>query len=163
MIAYKCRCSSAFENLVSCSFLTSWLCSFSSLSCENAIYRTSGFYSLNCISCGVGIYGINLVCLIAYATISIADGSTLPLIIFFAFIFVLSYSFFTLEPKAPPSTLLFLLRTLLRKSATTFFLFSSVVYISSLVILSLVGGFYGFSFWCTNKYWKTFANTNADL
>jgi len=42
-------------------------------------------------------------------------------------------------------------------------MFSNVVFISSLVLLTLVGGFYGFSFWCTNKYCKIFANTNADL
>jgi hypothetical protein len=39
---------------------------------------------------------------------------------------------------------------------------SSVVYISSLILLTLVGGFYGFSFWCTNKYWKIFISTNVD-
>jgi succinate dehydrogenase hydrophobic anchor subunit len=41
-------------------------------------------------------------------------------------------------------------------------LFSNVVYISSLVLLTLVGGFYGFSFWCTNRYWKIFVNTEAN-
>jgi hypothetical protein len=41
-------------------------------------------------------------------------------------------------------------------------LFSSVVYISSLVLLTLASGFCGLSFWCTNKYWKIFANTKAN-
>jgi hypothetical protein len=40
----------------------------------------------------------------------------------------------------------FLLKTLIGKSAATFFLFYNVFYISSLVLLTLVGGFYGISF-----------------
>jgi len=59
---------------------------------------------------------------------------------------MLSYSLFILELEAPPSTLFFLLRTLLEEFDATFFLFSSVVFISSLVLLTLVGGFCGFSF-----------------
>jgi hypothetical protein len=78
---------------------------------------------------------------------STVNGSTLPFIIFCALKFVLSYSLFTPEPKAPPSsTLFFLLKALLKKFAITFFLFSSVVYMSSLVLLTLVDGFYGLSF-----------------
>jgi hypothetical protein len=80
-------------------------------------------------------------------TIGIVDGSILPLIIFCALKFVLSYSLFILEPKAPPSSILFfLLRALFEKSATAFFLFSSVIYISSLILLTLAGGFCGLSF-----------------
>jgi hypothetical protein len=60
---------------------------------------------------------------------------------------VLSCSFFTLELEAPlSSTLFFLLKTLLGEFVVAFFMFSSVVYISFLVLLSLVGGFYGLSF-----------------
>jgi hypothetical protein len=44
----------------------------------------------------------------------------------------------------------------------SFFLFSSDVYISSLVLLTLVGGFCGLSFWCTNRYWKIFTTTEAN-
>jgi hypothetical protein len=58
--------------------------------------------------------------------------------------------------------LFFLLKTFLKFFVTTFFLFSSVVFISSLVLSTLVGGFYEFSFLCTNKYRKIFANTKAD-
>jgi hypothetical protein len=51
---------------------------------------------------------------------------------------VFSCSFFTPEPKAlPSSTLFFLLRTLLGESATTFFLFFSALYVSSLVFFNL--------------------------
>jgi len=60
---------------------------------------------------------------------------------------MLSYSLFTLELKAlPSSTLFFLLRTLLGKSAIAFFWFSNVAYISSLVFFTLVNGLRGFSF-----------------
>jgi hypothetical protein len=71
----------------------------------------------------------------ALTIIGSADGSTLPLIIFYAFRFVLSFSLFIYEPEAlPSSTLFFLLITLLGESAATFFLFYNVVYISSLVL-----------------------------
>ncbi len=114
----KCKCSSLFGNLMSCSLLT------------------SSFYSLNCFSCGDVIYGIAKVYLTAYTTIStiitivsITDGSTLPLIIFYALKSILSYSIFILEPKAPPSsTLFFLLRALLGESMAAFFLFFSVIW-----------------------------------
>ncbi len=140
--------------------LTSQLYSFNCLSCGNVICGTSYFYSLNFVSCGIVICGIFVVCLATYTTISTAfttistiDGSILPLIIFCAFIFVLSYLFFIPKLEAPrSSTLFFLLRELLKKSATILFLFFSVIYISSLVFYTLVGGFYGFSFSCTNKY-----------
>jgi hypothetical protein len=71
----------------------------------------------------------------------------MPFIIFYALKSMLSCSFFTLEPEVPPSsTLFFLLRTLLGKFAIAFFLFSSDVYISSLVLLTLAHGFFGLSF-----------------
>jgi hypothetical protein len=60
---------------------------------------------------------------------------------------VLSCSLFTPKPEAPPfSTLFFLLIALLGDSIAAFYLFSSVVYISSLVLLTLAGGFCGLSF-----------------
>jgi hypothetical protein len=71
----------------------------------------------------------------------------MPFIIFCAFKYVLSYSFFTLEPKAFPSSILFFfLRALLGESIVVFSQFSNVVCISSLVILTLAGGFFGLSF-----------------
>ncbi len=152
--ASKCRCSSPFENLMSCSFLTSWLYSLNYLFCEDAIYRTSSLCPLNYVFCGVGIYGISAVCLATCATIGITltivgttYGSTMPLIIFYALKFVLSCFVFTPKLEAPPSsTLLFLLRSFLRESIVAFFMFSNVVYISSLFFKTLVGGFCAFSF-----------------
>jgi hypothetical protein len=47
--------------------------------------------------------------------------------------------------------LFFLLRTLFGESVVSFF--SNVIYISYLVFLTLANGFYGFTFWCTNKYY----------
>jgi hypothetical protein len=140
----KCKCYSLFGNLMSCSFLI------------------SSFYSLNCLSYGDVIYDIPRVFLIAYAIISTVItivgttyGSILPLKC------ILSCSVFILEPEAPPSsTLFFLLRTLIGESMATFFLFFSIIYISS-VFLTLTNGFCGLSFWCTTKYWKIFANTKA--
>jgi hypothetical protein len=52
----------------------------------------------------------------------------------------------------PFSTLFFLLKALIGESAEAFFQFSNVIYISSLVLLTLVGDFYGLSFCYTNKY-----------
>jgi hypothetical protein len=99
------------------------------------------------LSCGDVIYGISTDYLTICITIGTIDGSTLPFIIFSTLASVLSYSLFTLELQAPPSsTLLFLLRALLGESIVAFFLFSNVVYISSLILLTLVGGFCGFSF-----------------
>jgi hypothetical protein len=60
---------------------------------------------------------------------------------------MLSYSLFIPELQAPPSSTLFLLlKALLGESIVAFFLFSNVVYIFSLIFLTLVGGFCGFSF-----------------
>ncbi len=62
-------------------------------------------------------------------------------------------SLLILELEVPPSsTVFFLLKALIKDSIATFFLFSSVVCISSLVVFTLAGGFYGFSFWWTNRY-----------
>ncbi len=127
---------------MSCSFLTPWLCSFSCLSYGDVICGISCLRSLGCLSYGDVICGIAVVCLTTSTTISttlsivgIIDGSNLPFIIFDAFKSMLSCSLFNLKLKAlPSSTLFFLLRALLRKSIATFFLFSSVVYISSLVL-----------------------------
>jgi hypothetical protein len=83
----------------------------------------------------------------AFTTIGTVDGSIMPLTIFCALKFVLFYSLFTLKLEASPSsTLFFVSRALLGKSNVAFFLFSNVVYISSLVLLTFVDGFYGFSF-----------------
>ncbi len=131
----KCKYSSPFRNLVSCSLLTFYLCSLSRLSRGNVIYGTSTY------------------CLVACTIVGTIDGATLPLITFYVFAYVLSYSFLIPEPKAPPcSAFFFLLRALLGDFVATFFLFSSEVSISSLVLFTLVDGFYGFSFWWTNKY-----------
>ncbi len=95
--------------------------------------------------------------------IGTVNGSILPLIIFYALTFVLSCSFFTPKPKAPhSSTLFFFLRTFLGESIVVLFLLSSVVCISSLVLLTLVGGLCGLSFSCTNEYRKVFANIKVD-
>lgn len=64
-----------------------------------------------------------------------------------ALAYVLSCSLFIIESKAlHSSTLFFFLKALFGESMIAFFLFSNVVYISSLVLLILVGGFNGFSF-----------------
>ncbi len=147
--ASKCKCFSPPRTFVSCSSLTSCYYSLNYLSYGDVI---CGIFVINLTSCttvgtAFAIVGI------ALTTVGIADGSTLPLIIFYAFRFMLSCSLLTLEPKAPPSsTMFFLLRTLIEKFATSFFLFSNVICISSLVLLTLAGGFCAFSFWYTNKY-----------
>jgi len=81
----KCKCFSPFGNLVSCSLLTSWLCSFNYLSYGDVICGTSCLYSLCCVSCGVVIYGIFVVYLVACTIVGIVDGSIMLLIIFNAF------------------------------------------------------------------------------
>jgi hypothetical protein len=71
----------------------------------------------------------------------------LPFIIYSTLTSVFSCSLFTLEPKAPLSlALFFLLGALLGNYIKTFFLLSIVVYISSLILFTLVNGFYGISF-----------------
>ncbi len=85
--------------------------------------------------------------LATYTIVGTANGSIMPLIISYALTFVFSYSFFTFKPEAPPSsTSFFFLKALLGESTTNLFSFSNVVYISSLVILTLAGGFYELSF-----------------
>ncbi len=136
------------------SSLTSCLCSLNCLSYGDVIYGTTCLYSFSCVSCGVVICGISIVYMatctivnIALTNVGTTDGSIPPLIIFSAFRFVLSYSLFIPELEVPPSsTLFFLLKTLLGESVIAFFLFFCVVYISSLVLLTLANGFCGFSF-----------------
>ncbi len=150
----KCRCFSPSRNLVSCSPLTSYLFSLSYPSYGDVICGTSCFYSLNYLSYGDVMYGTFIIYLVVCTivgttliTIGIANGSTLPFIILCAFTSMLSCSLFILELEAPTSlTMFFLLTTLLGEFAATFFLFSSVVYISSIVLLTLVDGFYEFSY-----------------
>ncbi len=78
----KCKCSSPFGNLMSCSFLTSCLCSINYLSCGDVICGTSYLYSLRCFSYGVVIYGIFVVCFGAYTIVGTLNGFTLPLSFF---------------------------------------------------------------------------------
>ncbi len=147
----KCKCFSPFGNLMSCSLLTPQLCSHNCLSCGDIICDISCFYSLGSLSCGDVICGTITVCLTvwtiggtSFTTIGTLDGSILPFIIFYALKFVLSYSLFTFKPEVSPSSiLLFLLRTLLGKFATTFFLFFSAICI--FFLLTLVGGLCGLS------------------
>jgi hypothetical protein len=143
----NCRCSSSSKNLVSRFLLTPWVCSLSYPSCGDVICGISCLCSFNCLPYEDVICGTVKVCLTTCTIISIIDGSTLPLIIFCAFKFVLFCSLFTLEPKTPlSSTLFFHLKALFREFLATFSLFFGVVYISSLVLLTLAGGFYGLSF-----------------
>ncbi len=122
------------KNFVSCYLLTFYL------------------YSFCCRFCGDDIYGTSALCLPTYTNVGTANGGTLPLIIFWAHVFMLSCSFLTFDPKAPPSSALFLLlKALLKDSTTTFLLFSNAAYISSLILLTLAYGFYRFSFWWTNN------------
>ncbi len=122
--------------------LNSLLCSYNCFSCGDVICGIFYLCSLSYLSCGDVIYDITIVFLTtwtiggtALTTISTTNGSILPLIIFYAFKFMFSYSLFPPKPKVRPSSiLLFFLRALLKEFTTTFFLFSSVVYISSLVL-----------------------------
>ncbi len=149
---YKCSCPS--RNLMSCSFLTPWLYPLSCFFCGDVICGISSLFSLGCLSYGNVIYGIVAICLIAYTiigtaftTIGIVGCSILPLIIFYALKYMLSCSLFTPQLEAlPSSTLFFRSIALLREFDTAFFLFSSAVYTSSLVLLTLVGGSCGLSF-----------------
>ncbi len=124
---------------MSCSFLTSWLYSLSYFSYGTIIYGTFCVNSFNYPSCGDVICGTSIIYLAACTPISIThtivgtiNGSTLPLIIFCALTFVLSFSYFIPVPKAfLSSTLFFFLRAFFGKSATTFFLFSNNVFFST--------------------------------
>ncbi len=101
------------------------------LSCGDVIYGTSAIYLTTCTT-------ISIAC----TNISTVDGSTVPLIIFYALASVFSCSFFTHENKA----LFFLSRALLGKSVVVFFLFSSVFCILSLIPSTLVDDFLDFPF-----------------
>ncbi len=150
----KCRCSSPFGSLMTCSLLTSLLCSLNCLSCDDVIHSISCLCSFGYLIYGDVIYDIVIFYLttfttsgITLTTIGTAYGSTIPFIIFCAFKYVLSCTLFTPKPEAPPSsTQFFLLKSLIGKSTTTLFWLYNVVYISSLVILTLVDGFCGLSF-----------------
>ncbi len=156
----KCRCSSPSGNLMSCSFLTPWLYSLNYPSYGDVICRISCLYSLDCFFFGDVICGIAIICLTAHTIVSTTltivgntNSLTLPLIIFCTFKYVLSCSLFTHELEAPSSlTLLFFLKALIGESVVAFFIFSNVVCISSLVLLTLASGLRGLSFWCINKY-----------
>ncbi len=125
--------------------LNSLVCSLNCLSYGNVIRSISCLCNLDYLSCGNVICGTVVVCLTAFTIVGTANGSTLPLTVFYAFKFVLSCSLFTPQLEAPPSsTLFFLLKALFGECVTTFFLFSSDVHISSLV--TLANGFYGLSF-----------------
>jgi len=134
-------------------------------------FLISSFYSFNCFSYGDVIYGIARVCLIAYTIISTivtivgtTYGSTLPFIIFYAFKCILSCSIFILELEAPPSsTLFFLLRTLIGESMATFFLFFSIIYISSLVFFNLDQWFLWIVFLMHNQILKDFCQYQGIL
>jgi hypothetical protein len=150
----KYKCSSPSINLMSCSLLSPWLYSFNYLSCGNVICGIFYFCSLDYLFYGNVIYSIVIICLTSYTisgttliTVGNVDGYILPLIIFCALKYVLSCSLFIPKLKVPPSsTMFFLLRALLGESIVAFFLFSSAIYISSLVFLTLANGFYGLSF-----------------
>ncbi len=112
-------------------------------------------YSLICLSCGScgdDICGTSTLFLPSCMNVSIVDGAILPFIIFWTHAFVFSYCFLFLNLKAPPSlAFLFFLRSFPGDFAITFFLFSNVACIFSLVLLTLACGFCGFSFW-----WQTY-------
>jgi hypothetical protein len=60
---------------------------------------------------------------------------------------MLSCYFLTLDLEAPPPSMMFLLfKTFFKDYIATFLMFSNVVYISSLVFLTLVYGLYGLLF-----------------
>jgi hypothetical protein len=110
-IPIKVHISSPSRNLVSCTLLISCLYSLNCLSYGNVIYGTSYFYSINGLSCGDVIYGTFVVCLATSTIVSTTrtivgtiDGSTLPLIIFYALTSVLSCSLFIIESEALPSS-----------------------------------------------------------
>jgi hypothetical protein len=92
----KCKCSSSFRNLVSCSSLTSYVCSLSCLFYGDVIYGTSYLCSLGSLSCGDIICDTFVVCLVAciivgttHTIIGTENGSILPFIIFYAHTYVL--------------------------------------------------------------------------
>jgi hypothetical protein len=58
--------------------------------------------------------------------------------------------------------LFFFLRKFLKYFVTTFLLLCNITCISSLFLLTLACGFYGLSFWWTNKYLQIFASIKAN-
>ncbi len=121
-----CKCSSPSRNLVSWSLLTLCLC------------------TLNCLSCGDVLCGTFVLCLVAYSNVGTTYGATLPFIIFCACAFVLLCSFLVHDHEAPPSsTLFFHLRAFLVDFVAIFLIFSSVICIYFLVLLTLACGFCG--------------------
>ncbi len=138
-------CSSTFGDLISLSFLIFCLCFLICLSYGVDICDASTFYLPTCTNVGI------------------ANGATFLLIIFWAFASMLSCSFLAPTPEVPPSsTLFFLFRAPLRNFVAIFLLFSNVIYISSLVLLTLVCGFYGLFFCGNNIYLKIFARIMVD-
>jgi len=76
---------------------------------------------------------------------------------------MLSFFFLILDLEAAPSlTLFFLLKALLGDFVTIFLLFFNATYISSQVLLTLVCGLCGLSFWWTNIYLKIFVKIRDD-
>jgi hypothetical protein len=109
------------------------------------------------------IYGTFALYLPTCTSVDTTNGVILLIIIFWAHASIPSYFFLTLDHEAPPSsTLFFLLRGFLGDSIVAFFIFSIVIYIFFFILLTLACGFYGFSFWRTNKYLNFFANIKAD-
>jgi len=138
------RCSSTSKDMVSRSLLTFCL------------------WSLICLSYGDDIYGISTLCLPTCINVGIINGATLLFIIFWTLAYVFSCFFLTLDPEAPPSSILFFLFiTLLGDSTTMFFLLFNVACMSFLVLLTLVCGFYGL-FFVEFFLKKIFAKIRAD-
>jgi hypothetical protein len=118
---------------------------------------------LSIFSYGDYICGASTLCLPTYINVGIVNGVTLPLIIFWVLASVFSYCFFTLNPKVPLSlTLFFLFKALLKDYATIFLLISNAICISSVVLLTLVYGFYGLFFCGKKKNLKIFAMIKAN-
>jgi hypothetical protein len=80
---------------------------------------------LICFSCGDDICGVSTLYLLACTNVGTTYGATFLLIIFWAFAYVLSCFYFTLNLEVPPfSALVFLYTTLLGDSVAIFLLFS---------------------------------------
>ncbi len=158
----KCKCSSPFGNLMSCSLLTPWLYSLNCFSCGNVICGISCLCSLSCLSYGNVICGTATISLITCTTIGTANGSTLPLIILCALKSMLSCSFFILELEAPPfSTLLFLLKTLLVTTSASHYSISIALRCASAIVCTSMACY---TFNCTSMdSYSSFATTFSSL
>jgi len=87
------------------------------------LWKCHLWYFCNLSSC---LYNFGIACTIVGTT----NGSTLSFIILCALTIVLSYSFFTLEPKTPPSsTLLFLLKAFLESLLQPSFCFQCYLHL----------------------------------